>query len=174
MFTICGLAQRFFQVGLDTECQRRGLGGGHFSSSNERTNNVLQCTVTFSIIQWCGPSLQRGPKKPVSDSWAGKTAPLERAPENVIQPAIWQFLLISGALLRVIVVVISGGARGADTLGELYAIARGLPFKRFPADWECGKAAGHWRNDLMAWDSTRLCAFMRVLGWPVFGHEKHD
>lgn len=43
--------------------------------------------------------------------------------------------------------VVSGTAKGADRLGEVYAYSRGFSVKRFPADWEGqGKAAGVIRN----------------------------
>ncbi len=47
--------------------------------------------------------------------------------------------------------IISGTARGADKLGELYAIRKGLPLVKFPAEWEkYGKSAGYIRNNQMA------------------------
>ena len=47
-------------------------------------------------------------------------------------------------------VIVSGMARGADTLGKEWAIANALAVDRFPADWEqYGKAAGHIRNQQM-------------------------
>ncbi len=47
--------------------------------------------------------------------------------------------------------VVCGCARGADTGGKLWAEAKGIPVKEFPADWENnGKAAGHIRNAEMA------------------------
>lgn len=47
--------------------------------------------------------------------------------------------------------IVSGKARGADTLGEMYASTLGLPIKEFPADWDqFGKAAGYRRNKEMA------------------------
>ena len=47
--------------------------------------------------------------------------------------------------------VISGTARGADTCGEQWAERKGIPVKRFPADWEkFGKTAGIIRNSQMA------------------------
>lgn len=56
--------------------------------------------------------------------------------------------------------IVSGGARGPDTLGERYAVDRGLALTRFPAAWDlCGKAAGLHRNALMAWYATHLVAF---------------
>lgn len=43
--------------------------------------------------------------------------------------------------------VVSGCARGADTLGEKYANNNGIAIKKFPADWDThGKRAGHIRN----------------------------
>lgn len=47
--------------------------------------------------------------------------------------------------------VVSGGARGIDTLGERYAQEKGIPVKVFPADWESyGRKAGIVRNQEMA------------------------
>lgn len=47
--------------------------------------------------------------------------------------------------------IVSGGAKGADLLGEHYAIDKSIPVKRFPADWDrYGKAAGFKRNAEMA------------------------
>ena len=47
--------------------------------------------------------------------------------------------------------VVSGGAKGVDADGEYYADDRGLPIKRFLADWKThGKAAGPIRNKQMA------------------------
>lgn len=57
-------------------------------------------------------------------------------------------------------VVISGGARGADRLGERYAAERGLECVVMPADWDAhGKAAGHVRNAAMADLADALIAF---------------
>ncbi len=47
--------------------------------------------------------------------------------------------------------VISGGAKGVDSLGELYALRNNIPVKLFSADWnKFGKSAGPKRNLLMA------------------------
>lgn len=44
--------------------------------------------------------------------------------------------------------VISGGARGADKLGERWAIENNIPTQIFYADWDnLGKAAGFIRNE---------------------------
>ena len=48
------------------------------------------------------------------------------------------------------VVVVSGGANGADALGEAYAKLNGWRVDRFPADWKThGVAAGPMRNQQM-------------------------
>lgn len=55
--------------------------------------------------------------------------------------------------------VISGGARGADMLGELWAMDHGIPFQVFPADWnKWGKSAGYIRNKEMADNAEALIA----------------
>jgi hypothetical protein len=47
--------------------------------------------------------------------------------------------------------IISGTARGIDTLGEDIANGKSIKIKQFPADWEKhGKAAGPIRNKEMA------------------------
>ena len=47
--------------------------------------------------------------------------------------------------------VVSGTPRGADQLGEAWAMARNVPVRRFPADWQrYGRAAGMRRNEVMA------------------------
>jgi hypothetical protein len=46
--------------------------------------------------------------------------------------------------------IISGTAKGADTLGEEFAERNGLPLERYPADWErLGRGAGYSRNHQM-------------------------
>jgi hypothetical protein len=56
--------------------------------------------------------------------------------------------------------IVSGCARGADRLGERYAIERSHAIKRFPADWaEHGRAAGPIRNNEMAKYADMLVAF---------------
>ena len=56
--------------------------------------------------------------------------------------------------------IVSGGASGADALGERYAKERGYKLKRFPADWDKhGKAAGPIRNAQMADYADALIAF---------------
>lgn len=58
------------------------------------------------------------------------------------------------------VVIVSGGAKGADNLGEEYAVEKGLKLVMFPADWNAhGKSAGYIRNKQMAEYATHLIAF---------------
>lgn len=47
--------------------------------------------------------------------------------------------------------IVSGTAKGADSLGERYGKEYKIPIKRFPADWnKFGKKAGYLRNKKMA------------------------
>jgi len=56
--------------------------------------------------------------------------------------------------------IVSGGARGADKFGEVYAQREGFGLQVFPADWHrYGKRAGMVRNELMAKYGTHLVAF---------------
>ena len=48
------------------------------------------------------------------------------------------------------VVIVSGGARGADALAKHYAKEHNLDYREFPADWNrYGKSAGYKRNVAM-------------------------
>jgi len=79
--------------------------------------------------------------------------------------------------------VVSGGAEGADRLGEQYAIENNIPLKIFPAEWsKYGPAAGPIRNRQMAeyadcliavWDgkskgTKNMVAEMNKLMKPVY------
>lgn len=58
------------------------------------------------------------------------------------------------------IVIISGGAAGADLLGEEYAREKGYEVRQFPADWkQFGIAAGCIRNGEMADNADGLIAF---------------
>lgn len=62
--------------------------------------------------------------------------------------------------------IISGHAKGADTLGEEYAINHGYDLILFPAQWKdengvFDRAAGIKRNVRMAENATALIAFHR-------------
>ena len=59
-----------------------------------------------------------------------------------------------------IIKIISGGARGADRLGEKYAHEKGFECLVMPADWDkYGKRAGYLRNAQMAEVADALIAF---------------
>lgn len=58
------------------------------------------------------------------------------------------------------IIIISGGARGADTLGKKYAQDEGFSLEVFPANWnKFGKSAGFRRNEQMAEVADALIAF---------------
>ena len=55
--------------------------------------------------------------------------------------------------------IISGGAKGADTLGKQYAMMHGIPFVEYKPDWSIGKHAGLLRNTLIIENSDIVVAF---------------
>lgn len=56
--------------------------------------------------------------------------------------------------------IVSGGAKGADLLGEKYASDRGMKITVYKADWKKhGSSAGPRRNLLMAKNADALVAF---------------
>ena len=56
--------------------------------------------------------------------------------------------------------IVSGGANGADKLGELYSKERGLDLKIMNADWDTyGKSAGIRRNEQMGAYADAVVAF---------------
>lgn len=58
------------------------------------------------------------------------------------------------------ITILSGTARGADRLGEIYAEERGYSLDRYPAEWDkYGKSAGYKRNEKMAKNAKVLIAF---------------
>ena len=58
------------------------------------------------------------------------------------------------------IIVVSGHARGADTLGEKYAQDEGFTLEIYPAQWKkFGKKAGYRRNEQMAEVADALIAF---------------
>lgn len=49
--------------------------------------------------------------------------------------------------IKDISLIVSGGARGADSLGERYAAEKGIPIKIFLPAWDVyGRSAGYRRN----------------------------
>ena len=56
--------------------------------------------------------------------------------------------------------VVSGGAIGADTMGEHWAISNKIPVKIFKPEWEkYGKSAGMRRNELIIKECDICIAF---------------
>ncbi len=56
--------------------------------------------------------------------------------------------------------IISGGAKGADTFGELFAVKNNIPIEIFYPDWDkYGKGAGFIRNSLIIENSDLIIAF---------------
>lgn len=52
--------------------------------------------------------------------------------------------------IKKITEVVSGGAQGVDTLGEVWAERNGIPVKQFLAEWDVyGRSAGYRRNEEM-------------------------
>lgn len=55
--------------------------------------------------------------------------------------------------------VVSGGARGVDEFGKIWAMRQGIPIAEYIADWgKYGKAAGMYRNLEMAESADALVA----------------
>ncbi|WQJ53354.1 MAG: GTP-binding domain protein [Wendovervirus sonii] len=67
--------------------------------------------------------------------------------------------------------IVSGGARGADKLGEQYAKENGYDLTVFPAEWDkYGKRAGFIRNEYII-DACDVC----IAFWDGKSHgTKHD
>jgi hypothetical protein len=62
--------------------------------------------------------------------------------------------------INVPIVIVSGKARGADSLGERYAREMGYEVAEFPANWDkYGKRAGYIRNEEMAIYSDACVCF---------------
>lgn len=58
------------------------------------------------------------------------------------------------------IIILSGGARGADLLGERYAGEKGFRIEKYPAEWDkYGRAAGMRRNREMAEEADAVIAF---------------
>jgi hypothetical protein len=63
------------------------------------------------------------------------------------------------------IIIVSGTARGADSLGERYAMKNGYPIIRVPAKWESyGRSAGPKRNKEMAIIADAVVCFVPHTG----------
>jgi len=61
--------------------------------------------------------------------------------------------------LEMISTIISGGARGADSLARRYAEENGITFTEYKPDWKLGRGAGIIRNRQIVTDCDVLIAF---------------
>lgn len=57
--------------------------------------------------------------------------------------------------------VVSGGARGADTLAKLWCINHNVSLKEFLPDWSVGRHAGILRNTTIVDAADAMVAFPR-------------
>lgn len=72
----------------------------------------------------------------------------------------WANHMLSQKVLTHRIIIVSGTAKGADTLGELYATRYGYDIQRHFPDWQgLGKKAGPVRNRQMANNADALLAF---------------
>jgi hypothetical protein len=70
------------------------------------------------------------------------------------------FLHCMTPLIPKITTVVSGGARGADKMGEEWAIANNIPTEIYYPDWDkYGKRAGFVRNQLIVEAADCVIAF---------------
>lgn len=59
-----------------------------------------------------------------------------------------------------ITLIVSGGARGTDSLAERYAEEKGIPMQIFPAQWnKYGRSAGYKRNRDIIMACDKVYAF---------------
>ncbi len=108
---------------------------------------------------------------------------------TIKEPAFMNWAFLKFPFINPIEEVVSGCARGADTLGEWWAKSRGYKIKRFPAAWGIhGKKAGPIRNRQMAeyadvlialLDGASRCTgnminIMKELNKPVFVYNISD
>lgn len=81
----------------------------------------------------------------------------EFADMPLIRRSIDRLLAVHGTDLE----IVSGGARGADSIAESICRGADVPFKQFPADWDkFGKSAGFRRNEQIVAYSDMVLAFM--------------
>lgn len=58
-----------------------------------------------------------------------------------------------------VTLLVSGGAIGADSLGQRWANENGIAVRIYPPDWKLGRAAGMIRNRTIVDNSDRVIAF---------------
>lgn len=76
------------------------------------------------------------------------------------KPKLGDFSKMEQALLPLATEIVSGKCRGADRLGEAFAMWYGLKLTPFYADWKLyGRSAGPRRNEIMAKHADVLYVF---------------
>jgi hypothetical protein len=79
---------------------------------------------------------------------------IEPSDENLNKVIPWLDKITTG---HKVVYILNGCADGADLIGHMYAVLRGIQEVKYAADWELyGKAAGPKRNELMAQNADAL------------------
>lgn len=77
--------------------------------------------------------------------------------QKLLDETIDEYLIKQGCMPEL---VVSGGARGADTLAENWARKHKIPLKIYKPDWQKkGKAAGILRNTDIVNECTHMVAF---------------
>ena len=80
--------------------------------------------------------------------------------ENYIEAKEYIDFCIQNLKKKYKLIFLSGGCRGADTLGERYAKEEGFEIEYYPAQWErYGKSAGPLRNFEMAKNADYVICF---------------
>ncbi|KKN45590.1 hypothetical protein LCGC14_0681550 [marine sediment metagenome] len=74
---------------------------------------------------------------------------------------LWDFLRIRRGTIPQDT-IISGGAKGADSLAKKYATEESVPYLEFPAEWDkYGKRAGYLRNQTIVDNCDMVLAFWK-------------
>ena len=68
----------------------------------------------------------------------------------ILKMSCYNALAMLDGRLLIDAIIVSGGAKGADRLGERFAAHRGLVVERYIPDWSKGRGAGIKRNIEMA------------------------
>lgn len=67
---------------------------------------------------------------------------------------------VLGSVHSTITEIVSGGAKGADTLAKKYALEHGITIQEYLPDWfQLGRRAGYVRNTKIVANSDALIAF---------------
>lgn len=163
----------------------QSLNTKHLSDIQKSVDTFLETAAMFSDTQFMVTRFGCG-LAGLSDGQIANLFADRELPKNVLLPGVWLKLLNVAFPNRIIIAggrdfsdypslvktcytklktfkhyeIVSGGANGADKLGEWFAEQVGRDVTVFPAAWsELGKSAGPLRNAAMSWYSTHLIAF---------------